>query len=630
MVTGIAVLALATVAGAQGYAFNTNLTVGSRGTDVSTLQTWLIANGYSIPSVQSGAAAKGYFGSQTKTAVMQFQAAKGLPSTGFVGPLTRGVLNAGGVSVTVGGSTCPAGYTCTVTSPVAVTCPVGFTCTANPGTTGTVTGAPMGITTPGVAGTLAVSLQSTPSNGTTLSKGQSADVAAYKVQAGASDMQITSIQIDFSNRMWLYAGDIKISDGSTVVAEKSGLTSNDFTELTVGSDYRLTLPVSGYVVPRATTKYLTVNVSMLPVSDRSSGTISISNAIVRSVDGTGVTDTETYNTTARTFSYTGSNNGSVVVTVDSASPLQGVVQISTANQTDMVPLAVYDVKSQNISTTLRSLTLVPHTNGPGVTQLFGDIKIKAAGLTYSADSISSTSVAFTNLQIPLAADTYVPLTVYGKINQDTSNALDGAMASTSWVVAGTAGGTSNNPDVEDQSYTALANTSGTFVSSDLTYSANSAVLSGLSSSVGTCIQGPDGSVSVSVACPVTYQFTLTAGNSTLYVSGNPGIALATTSTGYSNTGATNASSTITVVTANPSTLPGDNTSAAPLYYVIPAGGSRQFTYTGQMKNEKNTGPTSRTFAISAVKYGTAVTSDTTLSANSINYNLGALKASTVI
>ena len=90
--SGVAVLAFASIAGAQGTVFSTNLTVGSTGSDVVALQTWLIANGYSIPSIASGAAAKGYFGSQTLAAVKAYQTAKGIPSTGFVGPLTRGLI----------------------------------------------------------------------------------------------------------------------------------------------------------------------------------------------------------------------------------------------------------------------------------------------------------------------------------------------------------------------------------------------------------------------------------------------------------------------------------------------------------------------------------------------------------
>ena len=73
--------------------FNRDLSVGVSGSDVSSLQSWLIENGYDIPSISSGAAVRGYFGSQTRAAVIRYQATNGIPNTGFVGPLTRGRLN---------------------------------------------------------------------------------------------------------------------------------------------------------------------------------------------------------------------------------------------------------------------------------------------------------------------------------------------------------------------------------------------------------------------------------------------------------------------------------------------------------------------------------------------------------
>jgi peptidoglycan hydrolase-like protein with peptidoglycan-binding domain len=84
------------IASAQNYTFSNNLTVGSSGTDVANLQSWLISNGYDIPAVSSGAAAKGYFGSQTKMALINFQRAISFPAFGFFGPMTRERLNGGG------------------------------------------------------------------------------------------------------------------------------------------------------------------------------------------------------------------------------------------------------------------------------------------------------------------------------------------------------------------------------------------------------------------------------------------------------------------------------------------------------------------------------------------------------
>ncbi len=89
----LAVFFATRVANAQGITVVNDLSVGVSNPEVALLQTWLISNGYDIPAISSGAASKGYFGMQTKAAVMRMQAANGIPNTGYVGPLTRGRLN---------------------------------------------------------------------------------------------------------------------------------------------------------------------------------------------------------------------------------------------------------------------------------------------------------------------------------------------------------------------------------------------------------------------------------------------------------------------------------------------------------------------------------------------------------
>jgi peptidoglycan hydrolase-like protein with peptidoglycan-binding domain len=61
-----------------------------RGGEVFILQEFLQKYGWGIPN---NGPVTGYFGSVTATAVMAFQKAKGLPSTGIVGPKTRGLIN---------------------------------------------------------------------------------------------------------------------------------------------------------------------------------------------------------------------------------------------------------------------------------------------------------------------------------------------------------------------------------------------------------------------------------------------------------------------------------------------------------------------------------------------------------
>jgi len=152
LISSIAFLAAMSVASAQNYAFSNSLYVGSTGTDVVNLQTWLISNGFSIPSISSGATAKGYFGSQTQMAVEAYQRSVGITPTGFFGPVTIAKINGGGVQTSSpirvtspnGGevwqigttqaitwnsaNTSPNGPNRTVDISITANCPTGYTC----------------------------------------------------------------------------------------------------------------------------------------------------------------------------------------------------------------------------------------------------------------------------------------------------------------------------------------------------------------------------------------------------------------------------------------------------------------------------------------------------------------------
>ncbi len=77
--------------GARAYEpVNSEIEFGSRGADVSALQTFLASDAATYPE----GLVTGYFGSLTRDAVVRFQMEYGIPAVGRVGPLTLAKLNA--------------------------------------------------------------------------------------------------------------------------------------------------------------------------------------------------------------------------------------------------------------------------------------------------------------------------------------------------------------------------------------------------------------------------------------------------------------------------------------------------------------------------------------------------------
>lgn len=404
--TGIAALAFASIAGAQGYTFNTNLTVGSTGPDVVALQTWLIANGYSIPSISSGAAAKGYFGSQTKAAVATYQKAVGLPNTGFFGPLTQAKLNSG-ATMTVGGSTsitCPAGYVCTA---------VGNTGT---GTTGTVSG-PTGITTPGVPGIMTVTAG--PISSSVLNVGQqNVPVLTIRVQAQYSDLDVQSLTLDLGPNTAIYNkvfNSISVTDGTNVLATQSLSPS---TVVQSGSDYVVGIAGFHFIVPKGTYKDLIIKANLNPSIDSSyvaggsnvPGSQTVAGVSVtgwalglpanalRGVDGAGL---NLYGPTtgiaqALTINKSLVDNAQANISLDPSSPLVASVPVTdtTNGQYLGLPILNFAVNAQNDTLHLHEVKVRIYTSGTG--------SVGAAYLYNGSTQITSASVSngiadFTNI-----------------------------------------------------------------------------------------------------------------------------------------------------------------------------------------------------------------------------------------
>ncbi|MGC9605448.1 MAG: peptidoglycan-binding domain-containing protein [Minisyncoccia bacterium] len=421
--TGVAVLALALVAGAQGQVFNVNLTVGSTGSDVVALQTALMSAGYNIPWIASGAAAKGYFGSQTKAAVMQYQAAHGVPNTGFVGPLTRAALNGG--AMTVGGTTCPAGYTCTLTG--------------SPVTGGSSAG---GITTPGVPGIMTSTAG--PLSSAVLNVGaQQVPVITVRVQAQYSDLDVQSLTLDLGNNTSAFNklfNTVYVTDGTNVLSSQA---LNGSTVVQSGSEYILGLAGFHFFVPRGTYKDLVIKGSLNTSIDTAylaggahfpDGVHAALNSIngiavtgwgigvvangVRAVDGAGLNlygPTTGFNQVL-TINASLVDNAQANVSLDAASPLVASVPVSDTTNGNYLglPVLIFDVNAQNDTLHLHEVKVQIGTVGAvgsvGAAYLYnGSTMITSASVSGGIADFNNIVDGTSGATIPV--NTTVPFTV---------------------------------------------------------------------------------------------------------------------------------------------------------------------------------------------------------------------------
>jgi peptidoglycan hydrolase-like protein with peptidoglycan-binding domain len=406
LVTGVAVLALASVTSA---AFMTNLTVGSTGSDVTALQTWLITNGFHIASVEAGTAAKGYFGSQTKAALAQYQASVGLPSTGFFGPLTQAKLNGTASAVVTVSTGCPVGYTCTANPVTTVTCPVGVTCTPNTGTTGTVVASNgTTITTPGVQGIMSVTQG--PISTSVAYAGQSkVPVLDARIQAQYSDISIQSIQVDLgsSTNSYNYVySKIYLIDPTT----GNVLTSQPLNSSTVvqnGNNYVVGLAGFNFIVPKGTFKDIQIAVDLYPtVLTQFLGqiTASVDQNGIRGVDGAGVNNYGPASGSISqivTVSQTQTLTATANVSLDASSPLANAVGITNVSAGSYLglPVLTFDVNAQGDTLHLHSVSVnigtAGSTGSPSVNAAYlyqGSTLITSAAVTCSG-TVCSTNFA---------------------------------------------------------------------------------------------------------------------------------------------------------------------------------------------------------------------------------------------
>jgi len=438
---------------ATAVCFDADLSKGMTSNDVENLQIVLNKNA-STQVASSGAGSPGnettYFGSLTLAAVKTFQTSNGIINTGYVGPLTRGALNALYCTPVVPAVTYPAGCTSAVgfstttgdpcsgavSYPAGCTSAVGFSpttgdpcstvvtypegCTSavgySPTTGDPCSGTPVAGPTEGY---FTFKQLASPANATSAKEGTTnTAVLAFTLKANNSDINLKTIKLGFDNRPWRYISKISLYDGSNLLREVVA-NSSAFEEVTVGNSYNLYLSSLDISILKGETKTFTFKVDV-PASPDTSGTVTLTLAAnaIRGVDTIGLNVYAAAGET-RTFTTAAGTTGALELSINNGAITDKVELISETDTTEHVTLAKFDLKAKYNDihiTEINNVTLVDHaSNTLDAVVLAAELWDGDTMLGSVTPTATGTIADFTDLDIDIVKDATKTLTIKASV-----------------------------------------------------------------------------------------------------------------------------------------------------------------------------------------------------------------------
>jgi len=542
--------------------FSTDLTMGSKGADVTALQNWLISKGFTI-----AAGATGYFGAQTQSAVAKWQTSAGIsPAAGYFGPISRAKAN------------------------------------ASAGTTGTT-----GTGTTGLAGTGRLTNVGSLGDVTSdLDEGDSAtQVVGVSADATDGDVQIQRLDVQF---------DIASSGGSANLNKYIGTVAVYLDGKKLGSmdaadgdksSREWTMRFTGLngVIKSGNTGEIYVKVT--PVSsigadeDGDVVTVTLGTDSLRAVGSDGIS--ETYVTSfAETFNVSSLTNGTLTVSEGSDNPKASQIAVGSSTTTG-VTLLTFSMKAKNQDIAVEDLVASFGTSNNDIADVISNVKLmkgstvlKSKTVTVGGNSggIYYGTATFSNLGQTIAQDETAEYSIVADLKGDSAYA-DGTTLIASTTTAGW--------DVSDAD--------GATVTPSAAVTGNTMTLTatGISVAKGTFTTSKaDGLTGKGDIATFTMPFTVTAGDEAVFISGVAAKGTSGTGIRYGTTTTSTSGATGEPVAsfAAEGTVTGDDT-ATGTYYKVNANTSRVFTLTVAL-TATTTGATTAGFvgtALNSIAYG---------------------------
>lgn len=424
-------------------ALTKDLTMGSKGADVTTLQTWLVEEGY---LVMPAGVPMGYFGTLTQKALAQWQAENAVtPAAGYFGAKTRGVIAT--LSSTVTPGTLPAGCTSTA----------GYSSTTGAKCDGSTTGSTGGtISTPGVEGTLSATQSSAGIRSTVYEGDDQVAILGVKVEADSSDIMVQRIKIDLGTTTKIYNkiySKLYVTEGGNLLAEAA---LNSSTVVKESGRYYITISGFNLLVPKDGSKTLVIKAdvySSIDTTDRSAGDSTLSWGIrlasnaIRGVDGAGIDQYAGSTSIGKSITVSASlaESATLDLSDNSSTPQAGDVVASDGsnnNELDRLTLLTFNLAAKKDDVTVTDIAIDIDKGGTGAatasTTVYlyeGDSEIDNA--TVDSSGANGSYVVFSQDElVSIAKDTTKTLTIKVDVrNANGTVSTISATASSSGITA---------------------------------------------------------------------------------------------------------------------------------------------------------------------------------------------------
>ena len=376
---------LAQIAALQGtvgtpasVTFTRDLTIGSQGSDVTALQNWLIAKGFTIP-----AGATGYFGPQTTSALARYQASVGIaPAAGYFGPLTRAKVNA------------------TATTPTTPTNPT------NPGNGSDVLSGDE-------ASLTSYDLRREESSGNEGEQDVEIATAEFDVDNGdvrveRMELTVTASNTSLNTQPWRYFDTIRILADGKEIAEVDADSRSDWSKS--GNGYRLTFTGIKHIVREGETAELTIAADIAQNIDSNdlaqNFVFSISDRGIRATDAEGIQQYVGNSSETVSFGFDVEENGDLSIRTNSDDPRASILVADENRESSKYEVFAFDLSNRDDADTLiTDMTIQVSGMNGGVSA--SDV-IRRATLEVGRDSfvgdVNASSITFDDMDLEIDGD----------------------------------------------------------------------------------------------------------------------------------------------------------------------------------------------------------------------------------